>query len=103
MTHSRRASKLGARTGRQGWWSGQTMPFETLVPGSVIGILGGGQLGRFLAISAAKLGLKAFIYADEADSPAFQAAWRHSHGSYTDEAKLAAFAKECGCVTFEFE
>jgi 5-(carboxyamino)imidazole ribonucleotide synthase len=79
------------------------MPFESLVPGSVIGILGGGQLGRFLAISAAKLGLKAFIYADEADSPAFQAAWRHCHGSYTDEAKLAAFAKECGCVTFEFE
>ncbi len=47
---------------------------EPLSPGSTIGIFGGGQLGRFLAIAASKLGLKTAIYAPEEDSPAFQVA-----------------------------
>ena len=42
-----------------------------IVPGNTLGILGGGQLGRMLAMAAAQLGLKTHIYAPEADSPAF--------------------------------
>ncbi len=45
------------------------MPDGPLPPGSTIGILGGGQLGRMLAMSAARLGLKTHIYSDEADAP----------------------------------
>jgi 5-(carboxyamino)imidazole ribonucleotide synthase len=79
------------------------MPLESLPPGSAIGILGGGQLGRFLAISAAKLGFHTAIYAPEGDSPAFQVATHRWIASYADEAQLTAFAKSCGAVTFEFE
>ncbi|MGA7325945.1 MAG: 5-(carboxyamino)imidazole ribonucleotide synthase [Rhodomicrobium sp.] len=76
---------------------------EALGRGSIIGILGGGQLGRFLAIAAAKLGFQAAIYAPEEDSPAFQVAAIKWLASYDDEAALAAFAKACAAVTFEFE
>ena len=41
-------------------------------PGGTVGIIGGGQLGRMLALAAARLGLKAAIYNDESDAPAFQ-------------------------------
>ena len=50
------------------------MPERPLPPGSTIGILGGGQLGRMLAMAAAQLGLKTHIYSDEADAPAFDVA-----------------------------
>jgi 5-(carboxyamino)imidazole ribonucleotide synthase len=76
---------------------------EPLPPGSLIGILGGGQLGRLLAIAAAKLGFKAAIFAPEEDSPAFQVASRRWLSSYSDEAALTEFAKACDAVTFEFE
>ena len=76
---------------------------EPLAPGSVIGILGGGQLGRFLAIAAAKLGFMAAIYTPEEDSPAFQVSSRRWLAQYDDEATLTEFAKACGVVTFEFE
>ncbi len=79
------------------------MRLEPLQPGSAIGILGGGQLGRFLAIAAAKLGFRTIIYAPQEDSPAFQASSQHRIASYADDAALASFAKACGVVTFEFE
>jgi 5-(carboxyamino)imidazole ribonucleotide synthase len=74
-----------------------------LPPGSTIGILGGGQLGRMLALAAARLGLKCHIYAPEADSPAFQVAAAHTVAGYTDFAALEAFAGAVDAVTFEFE
>jgi 5-(carboxyamino)imidazole ribonucleotide synthase len=74
-----------------------------LPPGSTIGILGGGQLGRMLALAAAKLGLKCHIYAPEADSPAFQVAAAHTVAGYTDFAALEAFAGAVDAVTYEFE
>jgi len=78
-------------------------PAEPLPRGAVIGIVGGGQLGRMLAQAAAKLGFKASIFSPEADSPAFDvAAFRHC-ASYDDAAALAAFAAEAAVVTFEFE
>ena len=76
---------------------------EPLPPGSTIGIFGGGQLGRFLAMAASKLGLRTAIYAPEQDSPAFQVASQRWQASYNDEAALSEFAKACEVVTFEFE
>jgi 5-(carboxyamino)imidazole ribonucleotide synthase len=74
-----------------------------LPPGATIGILGGGQLGRMLALSAAQLGLRCHIYAPEADSPAFDVAARHTCAVYDDEAALMAFADAVDVVTYEFE
>lgn len=74
-----------------------------LPPGSTIGILGGGQLGRMLAISAARLGFHCHIYCPEADSPAFEVASAHTVAPYDDEAALAAFAAKVQVVTLEFE
>ncbi len=74
-----------------------------LAPGSVIGILGGGQLGRMLALAAARLGLKCHILAPERDSPAFQVAAQRTIADYEDRAALAVFARSVGVVTYEFE
>jgi len=76
---------------------------ETLSPGSTIGILGGGQLGRMLALAAARLGLKSHIYSDEPNAPAFDVAAHHTVGSFDDEAALKAFAASVNVVTCEFE
>jgi 5-(carboxyamino)imidazole ribonucleotide synthase len=72
-------------------------------PGGTIGILGGGQLGRMLALAAARLGLKCHIYSPEEDAPAFQVADKHTRGSFDDMEALEHFAKACDVVTFEFE
>lgn len=74
-----------------------------VAPGGMIGILGGGQLGRMLAMAAARLGLKTHIYSDEPDAPAFQVATAHTLARYDDETALAIFAADCDAVTFEFE
>ncbi len=74
-----------------------------LPPGATIGILGGGQLGRMLALAAARLGLKAHIYSDEATAPAFQIAPAHTCARYDDTQALERFAASCNVVTFEFE
>lgn len=79
------------------------MAFEPLQPGATIGIFGGGQLGRFLCIAAAKLGFRTAVYAPEEDSPAFQVASHRFAASYRDEAAVASFAKTCDVITFEFE
>jgi 5-(carboxyamino)imidazole ribonucleotide synthase len=74
-----------------------------VAPGGTIGILGGGQLGRMLALAAARLGLKAHIYADDADAPAFQVAAAHTRATFDDKIALAKFAAICDAITFEFE
>jgi 5-(carboxyamino)imidazole ribonucleotide synthase len=79
------------------------MPEAPLPPGSTIGILGGGQLGRMLAVAASRLGLKAHIYSDEASAPAFDVAASNTVGSYADEDALARFAASVDVVTCEFE
>jgi 5-(carboxyamino)imidazole ribonucleotide synthase len=76
---------------------------KVLPPGSTIGILGGGQLARMLALAAAPLGLKCHIFAPEVDSPAFQVSAVHTVAAYNDLAALAAFAKSIDVVTYEFE
>ncbi|MGI9482025.1 MAG: 5-(carboxyamino)imidazole ribonucleotide synthase [Hyphomicrobiales bacterium] len=74
-----------------------------LVPGSTIGILGGGQLGRMMAIAAGELGLKCHIYCPDAQSPAFDVASAFTCAPYEDEAALSAFADSVDVVTYEFE
>jgi 5-(carboxyamino)imidazole ribonucleotide synthase len=76
---------------------------EALPPGSIIGILGGGQLGRMLALAAARLGLKTHIYSDERDAPAFDVSAFSTVGSFADEAALSEFAANVDVVTCEFE
>ena len=69
-----------------------------------IGILGSGQLGRMIAIAAANLGMRAHIFAPDADnSPAGDVAAFCTTASYDDEAALTAFAKSIDGVTSEFE
>ncbi|HVV91830.1 MAG TPA: ATP-grasp domain-containing protein, partial [Hyphomicrobiales bacterium] len=80
--------------------SGRAFP---LSPGSTIGILGGGQLGRMLALAAAELGLSVHVFCPEPDSPAFEVARAHTIAGYDDEAALARFADDVDAVTFEFE
>lgn len=76
---------------------------KPLAPGATIGILGGGQLGRMLAMAAARLGLRSRIYSDVADAPAADVAAGLTVGSYADVDALAKFAAEIDAVTYEFE
>ena len=72
-------------------------------PGGTIGIIGGGQLGRMLAMAAARLGLKSCIYSDVADVPAFQVTPHQLFAPYDDQNLLKGFAAVCDVITFEFE
>ena len=74
-----------------------------LNPGDTIGILGGGQLGRMMALAASQLGLKTHIYCPDADSPAFDVTAYHTCADYEDEEALEAFAQSVQRVTYEFE
>ncbi len=76
---------------------------EMLPPGSVIGMLGGGQLGRMMALAAARLGLSVHVYCPDPESPAFDVAKAHTIAAYDDEAALSAFAERCDVVSYEFE
>lgn len=84
--------------------SGMDMHDKGIIPpGSVIGILGGGQLGRMLAIAAARLGYRCRIFAPEANPPAAQVANSHHCAAYEDEKALSAFAAQVDAITLEFE
>ncbi|TYC60534.1 5-(carboxyamino)imidazole ribonucleotide synthase [Rhodobacterales bacterium] len=74
-----------------------------LTPGDTIGILGGGQLGRMLAQSAAAMGLKAHVFCPDPNSPAFDVSAFHTVAPYEDIAALDRFAASVSVVTYEFE
>lgn len=74
-----------------------------LAPGAVIGILGGGQLGRMLSMAAARLGYRTHIYEPAPEPPAADVAWRVTTAAYGDLAALESFAKSVSLVTYEFE
>jgi 5-(carboxyamino)imidazole ribonucleotide synthase len=74
-----------------------------LAPGATIGILGGGQLGRMIALAAADFGLRTVVYEPQISGPAAQVTNQHMAGAYGDEARLAAFAARVDVVTYEFE
>lgn len=69
----------------------------------MIGILGGGQLGRMIAQAASRFGLKSAVFAPEPLSPAFDTAQISFRAEYSDASGLARFAKRCSVVTCEFE
>ncbi|WP_422345064.1 5-(carboxyamino)imidazole ribonucleotide synthase [Parasphingorhabdus sp.] len=74
-----------------------------LPPGSTIGILGGGQLGRMLSIAAAQLGYRCHIYAPDETSVAAEVAAEFTCAQDDDVASLGGFADCCDVITFEFE
>ncbi|WP_108789406.1 5-(carboxyamino)imidazole ribonucleotide synthase [Erythrobacter sp. Alg231-14] len=74
-----------------------------LPPGSTIGILGGGQLGRMLAMAAVQLGYRVIGYAPAGDNVAISACDDFFENGWADTAALAAFASKCDVVTWEFE
>lgn len=76
---------------------------EPLAPGSTIGILGGGQLGRMLSVAASRLGYKTCVYEPGGDCPASHVANYHFQKSYDDEEALRAFADAVDVITYEFE
>lgn len=74
-----------------------------VAPGATLGILGGGQLGRMIALAAARLGLKVHVYNDDPASPAFEVAALSTCAAFDDAAALEAFARSVDVVTYEFE
>ncbi len=75
---------------------------EPLPQGGVVGILGGGQLGRMLAMAAARLGYRTHIF-EPGTAPAAEVAHAWTRADYTDLDALKAFAEACDVITFEFE
>jgi 5-(carboxyamino)imidazole ribonucleotide synthase len=76
---------------------------KTLPTGAVIGILGGGQLGRMLSVAASRLGFRTHIYEPAANPPAAHVADRVTTAGYDDATALAAFAASVDVITYEFE
>jgi 5-(carboxyamino)imidazole ribonucleotide synthase len=74
-----------------------------LGPDATIGILGGGQLGRMLALAAARLGFKCHVLCPDPGSPAFDVVRRVTEADYADMAALDRFAADVDVVTYEFE
>ena len=76
---------------------------DILPPGSTIGILGGGQLGRMLSVAASRLGLKTHIFEPSPNPPAGQVADAVTTAGYDDLAALSSFALTVDVITYEFE
>ncbi|HEX2900053.1 MAG TPA: 5-(carboxyamino)imidazole ribonucleotide synthase [Bacteroidia bacterium] len=78
-------------------------PDVTLLAGTTIGVLGGGQLGRMLAQAVKRMGGRIHVYEPQAGCPAGAVADKEVNASYEDLAALSAFARECDVITYEFE
>jgi 5-(carboxyamino)imidazole ribonucleotide synthase len=74
-----------------------------LKPGDTIGILGGGQLGRMLAMAAARLGLRCQVFSPDPDSPAFDVVQHATCAEFADVEALELFANDVDVITYEFE
>jgi len=74
-----------------------------LKPGDTIGILGGGQLGRMLALAAARLGLRCQVFSPDPDSPAFDVVMNATCAEFADVEALELFANDVDVITYEFE
>jgi 5-(carboxyamino)imidazole ribonucleotide synthase len=78
-------------------------PQFKLKPGDTIGILGGGQLGRMLAMAAPRLGLRCKVFSPDPDSPAFDVVLNATCAEYADVEALELFASDVDVITYEFE
>ncbi|MDP6951352.1 MAG: 5-(carboxyamino)imidazole ribonucleotide synthase [Alphaproteobacteria bacterium] len=76
---------------------------QAIAPGATIGILGGGQLGRMIALAAARLGYRCHVFCPEREFPASQVCDAATVAAYDDKAALARFAGNVDVVTLEFE
>ncbi len=76
---------------------------NVVLPGSTIGMVGGGQLGRMFAIAAMKMGYEVVVLCDHEHDPAAQVCGRVVTGSLTDASVVEQFAKQCDVITLEFE
>lgn len=74
-----------------------------IAPGATIGVVGGGQLGRMIALAAARLGFDVHVYATEPDAPAARVAAAATVGAFDDLARLKRFAEPCAVITHELE
>src|SRR6476659_2121201 len=74
-----------------------------ILPGSALGVLGSGQLGRMFAIAARRMGYRVHVLSPDDDTPTGQVADVEVKASYDDLDQVAAFAKSVSVVTFEFE
>ena len=72
-------------------------------PGSIIGILGGGQLGRMTVLAAARLGYRCHVFCEDSQSPALHVAYTHTIARFDDRVALETFARSVDVVTFEWE
>ncbi len=75
----------------------------SLPPGSTIGILGGGQLGRMMALAAARFGYECHIFDPHYRPCAAEVSKHFTRAAFDDEEALRRFADECDVVTYEFE
>ena len=76
---------------------------QTFLPGSTIGVLGSGQLGRMFAMAARRMGYLVHTFSPETDTPTGQVADTEVTASYDDLESVRAFARRVDVVTFEFE
>src|ERR671933_159246 len=74
-----------------------------ILPGATVGVLGGGQLGRMLALAARRMGYRVHVLSPESNSPAGQAADRERVAPYSDLEAVREFAQSVSVVTLEFE
>ena len=74
-----------------------------ILPPAILGMLGGGQLGRFFVSAAHEMGYQVWVLDPDKNSPAGQIAERHFCVDYTDYAALDEFAAGCAAITTEFE
>lgn len=100
----RRTPRLSHRL-KTGHKLNKTIPSKNgaIQPGSVIGIIGGGQLGRMTALAAAELGYRVHVFTPEQNSPTEQVSAHVTHGAYDDQDAIEAFGRSVDVVTFEFE
>lgn len=78
-------------------------PASPVLPGSTVGVLGSGQLGRMFAIAARRMGYRVHTYSPDTDTPTGQVSDEEHTGSYDDLDKVREFASRVQVVTFEFE
>jgi len=76
---------------------------KIFLPGSTVGVMGGGQLGRMFAIAARRMGYRVHTFSPDEDTPTGQLADREVSARYDDEAAVRDFARGIDVLTFEFE
>lgn len=77
--------------------------FEALLPGATVGVVGGGQLGRYFVLEARRLGFHTWVLDPDGNAPAMQLAEHKLVAAYDDTDALTALGQACDAVTIEFE